>query len=262
MHPASLPSQSLLPILTSLLSEHPNLKPIILSKIPRPTLAAAISAVNRAAKKLRDEHPYSAPSTLFPFQQPTGFSGFENHPYSTKRPNMAASASTGSDYGRTLQRDQYVLDRLRPVVNEYVSTVSSYLRYFSCLSEQNNTHSGQSTGERETVHPSETFEYLSVVTEHALSQSQQCHSILSPLLVPRLLQEWMAWVDKIDLALKEGGIFGANVAQTWIDTLDRHCKTKADGVDRDLEVGLKAVRDRWLTAAGFLIGRRRAPFVS
>lgn len=257
---ASLPSQSLLPILTSLLSEHPNLRPLILSKIPRPTLATAVAALNRAAKRLRDEYPYSAPSTSFATQQHSGFSIFESNPYITKRANTDASGNDGPDFGRPSQRDRYILDRLRPAVEEYVSTVLSYMRFFSCIPGSRDSHSVTSNGDKDGIHPAETFDYLSVVTEHLLSQSHHCQSILSPLLAPRLLQEWMAWVDKVDISLKEGGIFGANVAQTWIDTLDKYCKAKVNGVDIDLEAGFREIRSRWLNAAGFLVGRRSTPF--
>lgn len=240
----------MLPILTSLLSEHPTLKSTILSKIPKPTLATALNALNRAAKKLRDEHPYTAPSTMQPFHQtPLG-----NSIYHSKRPMDLASDNNGPGYG--FQREQYILDRLRPAVNDYASTALSYLRYFSSLPSDNVMPSSSCKDEREDVHPTETFEYLSVVTEHLLTQNAHCQRVLSPLLLPRLLQEWIAWVDKVDMSLKEGGMFGANVAQNWINTLDRYTKAKVVGLNDDLEAGFREIRDRWLAAAGFLVGRR------
>ena len=70
-----------------------------------------------------------------------------------------ASDNNGSEYG--FQREQYILDRLRPAVNDYVSTALSYLRYFSSLPSDNGILSTSHKDDREDVHPMETFEYLS-----------------------------------------------------------------------------------------------------
>ncbi|KAL5534278.1 hypothetical protein ACEPAG_740 [Sanghuangporus baumii] len=265
---ASLPPQSLLPILTSLLSTHPSLKPAVLSLIPRPTLDTALNAINQAAKKLVDEYPYSASS--FPFSHPStpisfGFSsgafGGSNRSY-----NASTSGST-TGYGRAStpsgnnagMRDDYILSRLRPVISDFVSTAFSYMPYFSFLSDSSGTHPLATTKEKIYPHTSETFAYLSALTNHLLNQPSLCQSSLAPLLLPRLLQEWMAWVDRVDELLKQGGMIGSGIAESWIEALDRYAEAKVEGVDENIKYGLKSVRDRWVAVAGWLVGRN-APF--
>ncbi|KAG6862399.1 hypothetical protein C0995_011839 [Termitomyces sp. Mi166 len=70
---ASLPTQSLLPLLTSLLDAQPSLKATILHLIPRPTLETATQALAQSAKKLRDAYPYSSASS---FGQPSFSTSF------------------------------------------------------------------------------------------------------------------------------------------------------------------------------------------
>ena len=103
---ASLPPQSLLPILSGLLKMQPNLKSIILPLIPRPSSQDAIEALRQATKKLQDAYPFS----------------------------NASSFSTHHSFGAPQQppmRDDYVLSRIRPHVTEFVSTCLSYFPYFS-----------------------------------------------------------------------------------------------------------------------------------
>ncbi|KAI5123615.1 hypothetical protein M0805_003431 [Coniferiporia weirii] len=264
---ASLPPQSLLPILTSLISENPSLKPTVLSLIPRPTLDTALNAINQAAKKLRDEYPYSN-SSLLPSQQSTAASfGFGNSAFGNSRANIAVVSSNTAGFGRpshppahnTGMRDSYVLSRLRPLITEFVSTAFSYMPYFSYSSEPIAPHTTPPGKEKVYVHPSETFGYLSVLTDHLLCQPPLCQSTLAPLLLPRLLQEWMAWVNRVDLMLKQGGIFGSGVAESWVEALDRYAEAKVQGISEELGNGLKTVRDRWIISAGWLVGRN-APF--
>ena len=140
--PASLPSQSLLPLLTSLLATQPALKSTVLSLIPRPTLETATQALDSAANKLREAYPYSNT----PFSQPgssTSF-GFGSGGFGNNRSNL--QSTTGFGFGRPASnafashsasnqssgmRDEYILSRLRPHINEFVAACQSYLPYFS-----------------------------------------------------------------------------------------------------------------------------------
>ncbi|KAL5535486.1 hypothetical protein ACEPAF_3580 [Sanghuangporus sanghuang] len=265
---ASLPPQSLLPILTSLLSTHPSLKPTVLSLIPRPTLDTALNAINHAAKKLVDEYPYSAssflfshPSTPISFGFGSGAFGGSNRSYNASTSGSTtgfgrASTPSGNNAG---MRDDYILSRLRPVISDFVSTALSYMPYFSFLSDSSGTHPPATTKEKIYPHTSETFAYLSALTNHLLNQPALCQSSLAPLLLPRLLQEWMAWVDRVDELLKQGGMIGSGIAESWIEALDRYAEAKVEGVDENIKYGLKSVRDRWVAVAGWLVGRN-APF--
>ncbi|KAH8120277.1 hypothetical protein DFH11DRAFT_48487 [Phellopilus nigrolimitatus] len=262
---ASLPPQSLLPILTSLIQTNPSLKPTVLSLIPRPTLDTALDVVNQAAKKLRDEYPYSSSSPPpFSLQPMTASFGFGSNTFGANRASNTPSSNSLTGFGRSSQsnygmRDAYVVSRLRPLITEFVSTAFSYMPYFSYTSEASSSHAAQTGKEKIYAHPSETFGYLSTLTDHLLSQPPLCQSSLAPLLLPRLIQEWIAWVNRVDLYLKEGGMFGSGVAQGWAEALDRYAEARVQGINGDLENGLKSVRDRWISAAGWLVGRR-APF--
>ena len=163
---ASLPSQSLLPLLNALLKAQPSLKSTILPLIPRPTLETAIQALAQSAKKLRDAYPYSntgPPSqasspSAFGFGKPSNQGTFHHHHHP-----HGHNASTG-------MRDSYVLSRLRPHISEFVSACFSYLPYFSYVSSvttqtpqsisnsQSQSHSiTLQILHKEKSHPAETF---------------------------------------------------------------------------------------------------------
>ena len=156
-------------------------------------------------------------------------------------------------------REEYVLSRLRPHITDFVTTVFSYMPYFSYESEQTSSEGSSAGKERMEIHPSETFGYLSAVTTHFLNQPPLCQSSLAPLLIPRLLQEWRAWVDRVDAFLKQGNMIRSSLAENWAETLDGYSEVKITGVDTEVETGLRDIRDRWVTAAGWLIGRS-APY--
>ncbi|EJD03996.1 uncharacterized protein FOMMEDRAFT_81765 [Fomitiporia mediterranea MF3/22] len=252
---ASLPPQSLLPILTSLLSTNPSLKPTVLSLIPRPTLDTALNALNQAAKKLVEEYPYSASSQSFTRQSPSISFGFGT---SSSTSSFGRSTSPGVNHAG--MRDDYVLSRLRPAISDFVSTVFSYMPYFSFMSDASDLQPAATGKEKIYPHPSETFAYLSAVTNHLINQPPLCQSSLAPLLLPRLLQEWMAWVNRVNEVLKQGGMIGSGIAESWIEALDRYAEVKIEGVNDNMKYGLSDVRNRWISVAGWLVGRN-VPFV-
>lgn len=252
---ASLPPQSLLPLLTSLLNAQPALKSIILPLIPRPTLETAIQALAQSAKKLRDAYPYSnisafsqsGPSTSF------GVGRTSNQP---TFPNP--------HHGNGGMRDSYIVSRLRPHISEFVSACMSYLPYFSHIPVSPTTgasHSNSSSQShsatlqvlhKDKFHPSETFIFLSAVTNHLLSQPVLTQSSLAPLLLPRLSEEWIAWVDRVDEVVnRQGGMFGSETVRSWERGLDEFVDNKGP----EAAAVLRAVRDRWVTKVGWLVGR-------
>ena len=63
----------------------------------------------------------------------------------------------------------------------------------------------------------------------------------------------MAWVDKVDSHVnKEGGMFRDEAVRGWVSTLDQFADAKVNGVSGEL----KKVRDKWVSKAGWLVGRR------
>ncbi|KAI0652117.1 hypothetical protein C8Q79DRAFT_1060892 [Trametes meyenii] len=273
---ASLPPQSLLPLLTSLLAAQPSLKPTVLSLIPRPTLDAALNSLATAAQKLKDAYPYSNNA----FSQPgsswnntggfcsgrsstsafsTGF-GFGNRPGASSTFGASSSGPGGG------MRDEYILSRIRPHVQDFVSACLSYLPYFSNVATPDtisptSTSRSQATQSHATalrqqhkdkLHPTETYLFLSALTSHILSQPTLSQGELAPMLASRLAEEWKAWVDHVDAFVNmHGGMFGRDTVQTWERGLDEFAQAKGNSMEM-----MKEVRDRWVSKVGWLVGRQ------
>ncbi|KAI0660346.1 hypothetical protein C8Q70DRAFT_913694 [Cubamyces menziesii] len=270
---ASLPPQSLLPLLTSLISAQPSLKPTILSLIPRPTLDAALSSLANSAQKLKDAYPYS--NSVFSqsgssWNTPgafgggrtgassfsTGF-GFGNR--SSGNSSFGASPSSGGG-----MRDEYILSRIRPHIQDFVSACLSYLPYFSNIttsdasSPSSKPHATQSHAtalrqqHKDKLHPTETYLFLAALTSHILAQPPLTQTELAPMLAPRLAEEWKAWVDNVDATVNvQGGMFGRETVQTWERGLDDFAQARGNQMEM-----MKEIRDRWVSKVGWLVGRQ------
>ena len=85
-----------------------------------------------------------------------------------------------------------------------------------------------------------------------LSQATLTQSSLVPLLLPRLSEEWKAWVGRIDdVVNKRGGMFGSETVRSWERVLDELAEAKGfEGANI-----LRDVRDLWVSKVGWLIGR-------
>ncbi|TFY68370.1 hypothetical protein EVG20_g3590 [Dentipellis fragilis] len=255
---ASLPPQSLLPLLNSLLQAQPSLKPLILSLIPRPSLETAIQALAQSAKKLRDAYPYSntpsfsqsaspAPFGGFGFasttfnNRPSGF-GFGNSSMGFGRPSPTLHSSgfntpSGSDSNSGGMREEYIVSRIRPHINDFVSACLSYLPYFSDIPASTSTPSSantQSTSslQKDKPQPPETFMFLSALTSHILAQPPLTQASLVPTILPRLLDEWKAWIDRVDeIVNRQGGMFGGETVRGWERSLDEFAEAKGHGTE-------------------------------
>ncbi|KAF9819915.1 hypothetical protein IEO21_01776 [Rhodonia placenta] len=266
---ASLPPQSLLPLLSSLLVAQPSLKSTILSLIPRPTLETALQALATAANKLRDAYPYSSP----PFSQgtPSTSFGFGSCAYGPqRRPNSSGFGAGRPSYGPSGSstngmRDEYILSRLRPHISEYISACYSYLPYFSYaatpsdvgasgahMSQRQSHAAALQSQHKDRSHPTETFLFLSSLTSHILSQPPLTQSALVPQILPRLTEEWKAWVDRVDQVVNlEGGMFGSETVRTWESGLDDYAQAKWEGSEV-----MRQMRDHWVAKVGWLVGRQ------
>jgi hypothetical protein len=258
---ASLPPQSLLPLLNSLLKAQPSLKTTILPLIPRPTLETAIQTLAQSAKKLQDAYPYL---NSVSFLAPTTSFGF-GRAHATPEFGQSNAASGSHSSG---MRDSYILSRLRPHISDFVAACMSYLPFFTCISpsqpinQSNNLHadSGLPTRSVTTIqslhkdkfHPSETFLFLSAVTNHIIAQPPLAQTSLCSHLLPRLLEEWNTWIDKVDdVVNRQGGMFGRDAVQSWERGLDGMAEAKiADGT-----TAMRDIRDKWVTKVGWLVGR-------
>lgn len=269
---ASLPRESLLPLLTSLVATHPSLKSSVLSLIPRPTLDTAIQVIEKSAKKLLDAFPYSNNHFGGPFGGGVGTFGSSRASTFGDLPGFGM-ARAPSAFGQAQDspqasgmREEYILSRLRRHVQDYVSACFSYLPYFSYCdasslpdvgSAQPAAHveshaSALQSQHKDKSHPSETFLFLQAVTSHALSQPPLTQTALFPLLLPRLVAEWTAWTDRVDQVVnREGGMFGIEAVRSWERALDEMAQAKGNGVEV-----LREVRDRWVSKVGWLVGRQ------
>ncbi|KAJ7487520.1 hypothetical protein B0H11DRAFT_1805110 [Mycena galericulata] len=242
---ASLPSQSLLPLLTSLVSAQPSLKSAILRLIPRPTLDTALQALSLSARKLREAYPYS--SSAQPVS-PAGF-GFGNNRQAfsafgrTHHVPQPQSPSSGG------MRDSYILSRLRPHIVEFVAACVSYMPYFSYVAPPSQS---TSTAHTHSTTPSETYLFLSALTEHLFSQPALTQSSLAPLLIPRISEEWKAWVAKVDVMVnQDGGMFAGDTVKSWEHGLDAFADARGEGADM-----MRSVRDLWISKVGWLVSRQ------
>ncbi|KAI6007268.1 hypothetical protein EDD15DRAFT_2210082 [Pisolithus albus] len=246
---ASLPPQSLLPLLNAMLNAQPSLK-------------TALQTLDHSARKLRDAYPYSSTPAFTPIVT-TSSLGFGSG-FGSQKSNLNSvdhqrftSMTDGSQ-----MRESYVLSRLRPHINDFVSVCMSYVPYFSYIRAAEVSANGSGSPARshsstlqvqhkDKPHPSETFLFLSALTSHIFSQPSLTQSSLVPLLLPRLSQEWMAWIDRIDEVVnREGGMFGGESVRAWERTLDEFADTR--GPHGSV---LKEVRDRWVAKVGWLVGR-------
>ena len=237
-----------MPLLNSLLNVQPCLKTIILSLIPRPSLETAIQALGQSSKKLRDAYPYSNPSSIS-FSGPSTTFGFGKPSHSHNQPTFA-STNTG-------MRDSYVISRLRPHIAEFVSTCLSYLPYFSSLPTPEQRPADQPSlahsHPRGKSSPTETFLFLAAITNHVISHPPLTQSSLGPLLLPRLCEEWMAWIQKVDETVnRQGGMFGSETVESWIRGLDEMAGSKMGEGGENM---MGAVRDLWVSKVGWMVGR-------
>lgn len=264
---ATLPRESLLPLMTSMLSSQPALKSLLLSLIPRPSLDTATQAIGQAAKKLFDAYPYSnavggsMPSHSFGF----GTNGLNNGLSATGlgfgRPSTSFDAQPMASQTGGM-RDEYIRSRLAPHISEYVSVCFSYLPYFSNLSlsaESGHSHpemhshaSALQSQHKDQSHPSETFLFLRAIVSGVLSQPPLTRASLVPMLLPRLRDEWIAWIERVDEVVnRQGGMFGQDTVRTWERGLDEFAQAKGNG----LEV-MREARDLWVAKVGWLVGRQ------
>ena len=237
-----------------MLKVQPALKSTILPLIPRPTLETAIQALAQSAKRLREAYPYSNPA----FSQATPSFG------STTRPAEQATFGHSTHTNSSGMRDAYIISRLRPHVNDFVSSCMSYLPYFTCVpsstqvsalipsTSQSHLATTIQSLHKDKFHPSETFLFLSAVTKHLIEQPPLTLSQLSPLILGRLAEDWKMWVDRVDeLVNRQGGMFGSETVRSWERGLDEMAAADALAVSNEM----RSIRDSWVSKVGWLVGR-------
>ena len=159
-------------------------------------------------------------------------------------------------------RDEYIVSRLRPHIQEFVSACLSYLPYFSNVAtSEASTTKAQTTQthaaalrqqHKDMLHPTETYLFLAALTTHILAQPPLTQASLVPMLASRLAEEWKAWVDHVDDFLnRQGGMFGRETGATWERGLDEFAQAKGNGMEM-----MKEIRDRWVSKVGWLVGRQ------
>lgn len=164
-------------------------------------------------------------------------------------------------------REEYILSRLRPHIGEFVSACFSYLPYFSYVatpaplshsaktrtqSHAQSHASALQSQHKDKSHPSETYLFLAALTSHVLSQPPLTQSSLVPMILPRLIEEWRAWINHVDEVVnRQGGMFGQETVRTWERGLDEFAQAKGYGLDV-----MRQIRDDWVSKVGWLVGRQ------
>ncbi|KAL0951298.1 hypothetical protein HGRIS_008008 [Hohenbuehelia grisea] len=231
---ARLPAHSLVTILSDLIKSQPALKATVLRHVPRPTIAIARQALETAAKKLRDSYPWSN-TTSFP-------------------PSVRHPPSVGFGFGSApaAPRDDYVLSRITPQVNEFVATFMTYLPYFSNDPAMAASSSGTQTSTSfpnpsHNEYTTETFDFLFTLCEHLLSQPSVGQSALASLLSKRLKTEWGGWIGQIRNAFINGRMFGEPTLLRWTEAFDRLVEAKGPP---EFNSVMAEVREQWMAIVG------------
>ncbi|KAH9175442.1 hypothetical protein EDB89DRAFT_1947081 [Lactarius sanguifluus] len=231
-------------------------------------LETALQALTQSAKRLRDAYPYSNhPPSQISLTTALGFGFGSSHP--SKPTSCSSSSSLGfgshvpqSSFGVSSfaisdstsgMREEYVVSRLRPHVNDFVSSFQSYLPYFSQRASNTNPQSSETSQppRRDRCPPTETFFFLQSLTSHILAQPPLTQATLVPLILSRLLEEWKAWAEHVDdVVNRHAGMFGEETVRGWERVLDEFADAKGNGLE-----ALREVRDSWIAKVGWLVGR-------
>lgn len=253
-----MPPNAVLPILNNVINNHPALKAEILASMPAPSLDVATAALNQAAKKLRDAYPFHQSALASPFS--VGWSAPRSN-FSQTRPHSFSGALPGStsmsspESGR--MRDEYVLDRLKPHIPDFVRTCLMYIPFFSSISRPQLALGTPSASlrQREMPHPTTSFTFLSMLTEQYFAQPALARPLIAAQLLPRLTLEWKAWMARVDNWVnQEGKMVGQRDASTWFDDLEKFISYNTDGSQM-----LREIRDESVRKFGWLAGRRPSP---
>lgn len=249
---ASVPQSSLLPLLNALINDNPSLKPKVISLMPRPSIGAVTSALTAAYQKVQGAYPYSTSggSTF-------GGSGF----VSSFQPTPAGSFGFGLGFGSVSSshttgsqqpRDSYARARLRQPLADFITTVLSYLPYFSLTPAT--SASSASASSKQQPHAGETFTFLHQAAHYALQLLPLFGGPTPPPsnlvdLINRLHTELAAWSQAVgDHVNKNGGMFGSEMVQAWSRGLDELAQLGGEQWER--------LRNDWVQHSGWLIGRR------
>ncbi|QRW27215.1 cut8 domain protein [Rhizoctonia solani] len=191
------------PALTSLISSQPNLKPLVISLIPQPSVQVAIQALDASAKVIRDTYPYSqttqptsSTSTSFGFGSSFGAPASMHAPASTSFGFRTNSQPSGP------MREDYIRSRIRPSPAPLAPSTSPKFT-------------------RASLHDS--FAYLCALTVHIMRAPPLARALLldNSILFPKLIHEWSAWVDCLDVEVNQnGGMFSAEAVREWERSLD------------------------------------------
>ena len=150
-------------------------------------------------------------------------------------------------------REEYIVSRLRPHINDFVASFQSYLPYFSQRAFNSNSHPSEALHppRRDRCPPTETFLFLQSLTSHILAQPSLTQATLVPLIFSRLLDEWRVWVEHVnDVVNRQAGMFGGETVRGWERVLDEFAGVKGNGLE-----ALREIRDSWITKVGWLVGR-------
>lgn len=206
-----------------------------------------MSILDKAAKKLFDSYPYSTNAgSAFGSHRSSSLSASFSQRFG--QPHTAASSGNS---------EAYIRNRLQGPVGEFVSTCMTYLPYFSYMpatSSLQDSSSSQAVASHlpasQQRDPMDTEHVLAALTRHVLSQPAITQSMLMPLLLPRLQQEWQAWANAVDQRFNgELKVIGEKTIKGWFHDLDSICGGRGDEAGRVM----KGIRDKLIQDVGWAV---------
>jgi hypothetical protein len=222
---ASLPKDALLAILTSLIGQHPNLKPVVTALIPPPSLDAFHAALALLEKRVIDSVP------------------------------------RGSGV-----RDEYVWNRVRGPLDDYVTEARTFLNAFV-------PPAAASVPTEDVAHPTTIFTFLAALTAsyrrievhlpRGPSADAGPHYRVAPNdplashLLPALFNAWHTFATRLAHSLNaQGRILSAETVRSWFRTLDALCEPTLGHGESAARRACEGVRERLVREVGWTVGVR------
>jgi len=256
-----LTKPALLSVLTSLLTQQPSLKPVVLSLLPAPSLESFTATLATLEKKVLDALPFS-------------------------------------QHGSANLRDEYVWSRIRAPLEEYISETRLALGQFcpppsSSSSSSSSQDDQQGSPSSSSSSPTTTFSFLYTLTSSVrklevllprapvpfgshshssatLPQHQAAAAQANinnpftlnprdPLLsfLPALFNQWHILATRLSTLVNQNGrVLSAESVRTWFRQLDVLVNLEEGASSAVGRKASEAVRERFVKELGWLVGVR------
>ncbi|KAL8291900.1 hypothetical protein RQP46_002158 [Phenoliferia psychrophenolica] len=218
---ASLPKESLLTLLTSLLTSQPALRPTVAALLPPPTLPTTLASLHTLERAVLAALP-------------AGHDLREDYVWGRVRVSLEDYTSSAKSFLTTF---------CAPSSPSSTSTPTG------------------GTTEDEIGHPSTTFAFLYALTSslrrlevalpHSPSPATTRSNPLAGHLLPLTINAWHALLTRLN-----GRVLSATLLRGWFDRIDELCVDSPGGREGGAKRACEGVRERMRRELGWLIGVR------